>query len=359
MVTGGGRGAFESYYEDNQLASDLESTPLYSCQTASSPSASIMRVGCLQFSPVVGDILGNMQKADKLLEGISERSLDLLVLPELALTGYNFPNLKEIKAFLSVAGTGPSCTWAQKTALRLKCFVSIGYPEKSHAPNPPGVLKSSKKAVPSGLDKRFNYNANIIYSPDGEIAAHYRKSFLFPTDLTWASEPLDSQKQPEGFSFTELGAPISKRMAQAICMDINPYKFQESSDRVEFARHVVAERVELATVSMAWSSVSMENVEGKEELGGDPDVKTLAYWVERFKAVVDGDREVLVVLGNRSGAESDVLYAGSSLVAKMGRGMVSMWDILGRGEERLLVVDTDERPKFNWKDGLHPVDHSR
>jgi len=315
-----------------------------------------MRVACLQFTPVVGDIPGNIRKADEILKGISENSLDLLVLPELALTGYNFSSLREIKPFLSVACTGPSCIWAQKTAARLNCFVCIGYPEKAHAPSPPGV--KSKTSAPSGLDRRYNYNSNIVYSPDGDVAAHYRKSFLFPTDQTWASEPLNYLKHPEGFSVTDIGAPLSKRVALAICMDINPYKFQMSSERVEFASHVVAEMAEVAIVSMAWSNVSVAIDDVQPDVHDTPDARTLGYWVERFKAVIESDREVLVVIGNRCGVEGDVRYVGSSLVAKMGRGKIMIWDVLGRDEERLLIVNTDEQPKFSWEDGLQSLDHN-
>jgi len=46
-----------------------------------------MKIACLQFAPTVGDLAGNIARADAVLAEQSLDGLDLLVLPELALTG--------------------------------------------------------------------------------------------------------------------------------------------------------------------------------------------------------------------------------------------------------------------------------
>lgn len=46
-----------------------------------------MRIGCLQFSPKVGDVDNNLNRADAVLSRANPDSLDLLVLPELAFSG--------------------------------------------------------------------------------------------------------------------------------------------------------------------------------------------------------------------------------------------------------------------------------
>lgn len=47
-----------------------------------------MRIGCLQFSPQVGDVNNNLNRADAVLNRATDvDGLDLLVLPELAFTG--------------------------------------------------------------------------------------------------------------------------------------------------------------------------------------------------------------------------------------------------------------------------------
>ena len=42
--------------------------------------------------------------------------IDLLILPELVFTGYDFDNKEDIKPFLEVAGKGPTFEWCQLKA---------------------------------------------------------------------------------------------------------------------------------------------------------------------------------------------------------------------------------------------------
>lgn len=46
-----------------------------------------MRIACLQFSPKVGDLENNLNRADAVLSKADVEELDLMVLPELAFTG--------------------------------------------------------------------------------------------------------------------------------------------------------------------------------------------------------------------------------------------------------------------------------
>jgi protein N-terminal amidase len=46
-----------------------------------------MRIGCLQFAPVKGDVDNNLSRADGVLLKAKPEELDLLVLPELAFSG--------------------------------------------------------------------------------------------------------------------------------------------------------------------------------------------------------------------------------------------------------------------------------
>ena len=46
-----------------------------------------MRIACLQFAPVLGDVGGNLLRADGILERTDATGLDLLTLPELAFSG--------------------------------------------------------------------------------------------------------------------------------------------------------------------------------------------------------------------------------------------------------------------------------
>ncbi len=176
-----------------------------------------MRVACLQFDPHLGDVSYNISRAEHIIEDAAAQDLklDLLILPELAFSGisclkamtgwskiwglidvsvfsgYNFPSLSAIEPYLEPTTSGATTTWAASTALRLKCHVSVGYPEITTESSP------------------VRYNSAVLVSPKGEVLVNYRKSFLYYTDETWANEGT------EGFfagDLPELGA-----VAMGIC----------------------------------------------------------------------------------------------------------------------------------------------
>ncbi|THW25580.1 carbon-nitrogen hydrolase [Aureobasidium pullulans] len=293
-----------------------------------------MRIGCLQFAPKLGQVEENIRKADSLLEGTSASELDLLVLPEMAFSGYNFPNLEAITPFLEPSGTGSSSQWAKRTAARLDCTVSVGYPE---------LTADGKR-----------YNTVISISPDGTTAASYRKTFLYYTDETWALEG------DTGFYNGELGA--LGQACMGICMDINPKKFEAPWSAYEFATHCVDAKTPLVVLSMAWLTRLLP--QQLQETAMQPDLETLSYWLERFMPVVQSQREggTVVVMANRCGTEPGAVagvsqgvddegqevvgYAGTSCVLMVDQGEVKIFDILGKAEERLLKIDTTEPPQF-------------
>jgi predicted amidohydrolase len=46
-----------------------------------------MRIACLQFAPLVGDVENNINIANTILDKADPKGLDLLVLPEMAFSG--------------------------------------------------------------------------------------------------------------------------------------------------------------------------------------------------------------------------------------------------------------------------------
>lgn len=102
--------------------------------------------------------------------------------------GYNFPTLASITPHLEPTTSGPSTVWAKATALRLNCFVCVGYPE----------------TTPSA-----RYNSAVLVDPHGNVVVNYRKHFLFTTDEIWASEG------PERFYSGDI--PGLGKIAMGIC----------------------------------------------------------------------------------------------------------------------------------------------
>lgn len=245
-------------------------------------------------------------------------------------SGYNFASLEEIQPYLEPTASGRSAQWAKVIADRLKSVVIIGYPELSSRADPVLELEGNSACV---VDSR-PYNSVVTISPDGKVIGHYRKSFLYYTDETWANEG------PGFRSSTVTLGPGSRavKCTNAICMDINPKGFLQW-DAFEFANHVLQSDVELVVVSMAWlSSLSASELMTEDHA---PDLATLSYWVQRFKPVLEqSDKEITVIFANRSGVEGTACYAGSSTVMRIGNGKADVWGIIGKGKESCLKVDT-------------------
>ncbi len=219
--------------------------------------------------------------------------------------------------------------------------MAVGYPEKD-------ILGTESRA----------YNSLVFVGTSGQIVAHTRKTFLYYTDETWASEGQGffAGELPLGSSFH------SKKVAGGICMDINPYRFEAPWTSYEFANHALASGAELVVLSMAWlTRLSTDELQGYAE---QPDLDTVGYWLERMRPLMGpngSSQEVVVVFANRCGEEGDapligpVRYAGSSTVMGISRGdgrvdgEVRVWEMLGRVEEGLLVVDTKNRPKYGLR----------
>lgn len=365
-----------------------------------------MRIATVQFAPQLGEVAENIRRADEFLRQAREdgglKDLDILVLPELAFSGYNHPSLSAIRPYLEPTASGPSTIWAKQTARSLNCIVAVGYPERAVAAAPGSPADGNASIVPSSpLSPNDNqttnatqdstlehteiqYNALVFVSAAGDVVAHYRKTFLYYTDETWASE------NPDGFFAGNVNLPnlISStsvvqdsslpanigsdgrtiKFAAGICMDINPHKFTAPWTAYEFANHCLQAQAKLVVLSMAWLT-RLSDVEIVDR-GDQPDLDTLGYWIERFSPLLaprsiqnsGENEEVIVIFANRSGAEGtapligDVRYAGSSCVMGItpsssldDDGQVRIWDILGKADEGVLEVDTNDDARFHLK----------
>lgn len=142
-------------------------------------------------------------------------------------------------------------------------------------------------------------------------------------------------------------------MTLGICMDINPYKFIAPWTDYEFANAALNANSPILCVSMAWLCHSTP-----EELAQNPteaDFATVAYWVERFQLFLEKwsqrRQPTVVILANRCGNEGSACYAGSSTVMRIDGNGISLYETLGKLEEKCLVVDLNEvsPPSSNTK----------
>ncbi|KAE9969282.1 hypothetical protein EG328_006961 [Venturia inaequalis] len=295
-----------------------------------------MKIACLQFAPQLGKFQLNMERANKILKETNDlrptadgRPL-WLVLPEMAFSGYNFQNLEEVTPFLEPSCAGPSTQWAVSIARHYNIFVTVGYPE---------IAKQADSADPTWAS--VNYNSTVTVSPQGVVIGSYRKRFLYYTDETWAHE--GDGKSVSGFFAGSLG-PLGD-VSMGICMDINPHRFLAPWTAYEFANHVLNSGTPLVVLSMAW--LTRLTPHELAELPLRPDEETFAYWIQRFQPLVEGkEGPIAVVCANRCGMEGSVCYAGTSSVFVVDKGTVNIYDVMGKLEEKCMIVDLMRAPKY-------------
>ena len=79
----------------------------------------------------------------------------------------------------------------------------------------------------------------MIVDPEGNFFKSYKKHFLYETDYTWASPG-------DGFEAFDMNLPKKDnrivRVANGICMDINPKEFKADFEAFEFANFVKNEK---------------------------------------------------------------------------------------------------------------------
>ena len=109
----------------------------------------------MQFAPVLGDLQSTMDRIDRLSKQCA--GTDLLVLPELCNSGYNFSSPEQAWGTSEEIGNGPFLRFLESLCRRLGCHVVSGLNERqgSHL-----------------------YNSAILVGPKGH-AGTYRKLHLF------------------------------------------------------------------------------------------------------------------------------------------------------------------------------------
>ncbi|OAV88846.1 hypothetical protein PTTG_08543 [Puccinia triticina 1-1 BBBD Race 1] len=255
------------------------------------------RIGLLQLEPTFKQPELSIRQADNLISSIEPDEIDLLILPEMAFTGYSFLSFEDLGPFIESEIDGISITWAKKTALKLNCHIMIGFPQRI---SEPGV--------------RQIYNALGIVSDQGELIKVYHKTQLYPpVDDIWA-------RPGEGFLVIDLnvarlnGKPGNAvRCCIGICMDLSPDRFEAPFDAYELSNFAVNHNAEMMICSMAWLSSSpvpdphhTETGRSWEETGD-----TMNYWAMRCAPFWKLKNRTFVTC-NRVGQERDTIFTGTS-----------------------------------------------
>ena len=210
-----------------------------------------MKAAFFQFDPELGKIDYNLEKIEKNLSRI--KNLDLLVLPELCNSGYNFRNKREASKFAEEIPQGKSTQFLIALAKKKNCFIVAGINEKKgHA----------------------LYNSAVLVGPKGYIGT-YRKLHLF-------------YKEKDIFEPGNLGLPLFNlngvKLGVLICFD---WRFPE-----------------------AWRILALK---GAQVIAHPSNliVPKLSFRALPGHAIVN---RIFIVTGDRVGTERKLKFAGCSMI---------------------------------------------
>ncbi|WP_249679452.1 carbon-nitrogen hydrolase family protein [Pseudomonas abieticivorans] len=216
-----------------------------------------MLIALYQCAPLPLDVGGNLQRMAHAAHQAASQGVDLLVFPEMFLSGYNIGH--EAASRLAEPADGESARYVAQLARANDLAIIYGYPERG----PEGGL----------------YNAAQIIDARGQRLANYRKTHLFG-ELDHAM-----------FSPGQAASPVVElggwRIGLLICYDL---EFPESARQLALAG---ADLIVVPTANMT-----------PYEFVAQITMRSRAY-----------ENQCYVAYANYAGAEGDIHYCGLSSVA--------------------------------------------
>ena len=250
-------------------------------------------VAALQCAPALGKVEQNIEEIAHLSEGVK---CDLLVIPELASTGYFYLEKEELMEHAEDPGSGPFCSWMRDHAAGHGRVVVGGFAEKQ--------------------GNRL-YNSALVALPDG--TAHvYRKTHLFYKERS-IFQPGDS-----GFFVVEWGGV---RYGTMICYD---WRFPESARTLALrGADIIAHPSNLVAAKRLWG----------------PTMQTRSF-----------ENKVIAVTANRFGEETrgdeHLLFSGESQITDMNGAVLAL-----AGPTENTVITAQVVPEKTRDKSFNPLDH--
>ena len=257
-----------------------------------------MKLAVIQTKPILRQIERNISQIPKV-------SADIVVLPEMALTGYCFGSPQIARKYAN-----QGLEFAQEYSKNKLLLM--------------GFLEENKSML---------YNSIGVFE-DGKLVHIHRKHHLYELDEFWA-------KASSGFSFFD-----SKfgRIGLGICMDLNPYKFTAPFEKYEFATFCKENECKLIVCCNNWLRSSREEI----------DLETVFYWYLRLKPLWGQD--ITVAMCNRVGIEehpkdlqhvtAQTEFAGSSAIFNLKNRPFEGYQIASATKEQVLQVNFIEENLF-------------
>ncbi len=249
------------------MRTELERSPLVQDDTLPvSERGNLIRTAVCQYAPVLGDLPANVAKGARAIREAAENGADLIVLPEMANSGYVVNSSSEARALAERPEDSPAiASWLQ-LAQEYGAYIVAGFGEK--------------------VSDTELYNSALILGPSG-ILGSYRKTHLF------YEEKLYYRPGDLGFPVFEL--PFG-RIGILICYDL---RFPEAS------RILALRGADVICVPTNW--VSMMTPDRLWDAQG--------YCQANYVAIANAAmNQVFMACADRVGEERGVQFLGCSLI---------------------------------------------
>ncbi|HVB60225.1 MAG TPA: nitrilase-related carbon-nitrogen hydrolase [Ktedonobacteraceae bacterium] len=218
------------------------------------PIFTTYRVAAIQYEPTLGEKERNVSALLRLVETAAQHDARLIVLPEIATTGYCWLSREEIAPYVEPI-PGPTTDRFQRVAAQYGCYIAISLPEVDPTTN-------------------AYYNSMALLGPEGMIGT-YRKIHSYISEPRWARDG-------------DLGMPVWEtplgRLTGLICMD---------AEYFEAARIPALHGADVLLFPTNWNDEHCPS----------------SWWMAR--AFENG---VYLIAANRYGREREVQFSGGSCI---------------------------------------------
>jgi predicted amidohydrolase len=261
--------------------------------STSAPTFTRYRVAAIQYEPALGEKEKNVADLLRLVEEAAQHEARLIVLPEMATTGYCWESRSEVAPHVEPV-PGPTTGRFQQLAAKYNCFIAVSLPEVDPATN-------------------VYYNCMVLIGPEGIIGT-YRKIHSYISEPRWARDG-------------DLGMPVWEtplgRLAGLICMDAMYF---------EAARIPALHKADVLLFPTNWLEEKCPS----------------SWWMAR--AFENG---VYFIAANRYGIERGVHFSGGSCVLDPD-GVIQSYLDSGDG---IVYGEIDLKRSRNKSWGVSPTGH--
>lgn len=217
----------------------------------------------IQYKPPKGNIPQALKEIEALIGEAAQEGASLVVLPEMATTGYVWPDKESIRPHTETKD-GDTFQTLSTLAKEHRIWIVCGYAER---------------------EEETFYNSALVINSLGECVCNYRKVLLYDADYTWAT--------PGTIRYL-IESPFGV-IAPGICMDLNDNRF---------VRFLTTQRPDIVVFCTNWLDE------------GDP---VLDYWQNRLMYWSG-----TFIAANSWGPEENIAFRGESCILDHSGEVVSI-----------------------------------